>query len=729
MFRCLVACGTEPTPGARAQEAARLISQFVGDLCVVALASDDRRRFGPFAVDARSEQMTAMMQQAVEDSERERAAWPLAGRTLISGEPVVIDRIRPGELQGIVNPAMDGYLGRFGLSSIAFVAMRGAHGNAGVIGIGRGPGRPSYSRDEVAAVQRIADAVADDTHGDPGSLLPLLLIGGAGGPAERRFASLVERLPAIVYEAEPGANGLWLYVSSFIETLLGYTPEEWMADPTLWTRSLHDDDRDAVLAAEDRLSAGGRIAVEYRIVARDGSVVWVRDESARALDEQGRLLVEGLLTDITERKTAEDRLQHLADHDALTDLLNRRRFLEELELEIAATRRGMRSSAALVLDVDGFKYVNDSLGHQAGDELIRTVARTLAGRLRASDAIARLGGDEFAVLLRGASAGVADAVAAELLGTLRTLELKAGGKTLHVTASAGIAELDASPETTADMVLAAADMAMYEAKHSGRDRVVRFTDELRSELERGRSWVARLREALRHDRFELLAQPVLDLRTREVELHELLLRLRDEEGELCGPDAFMGVAERFDLTEAIDRWVLRRALAMQREPAFAGRRLAVNVSARSIGPAVIELLERELGAAPPAHSAPRLILEVTEAAAIADIEEARAFAEALERLGLRMALDDFGAGLGSFSLLRALPVDYLKIDGRFVAGLVGNPVDREIVKAIVALALAVGRRTVAEFVPDQETLELLAELGVDLAQGFHVGRPRPLEEL
>ena len=214
------------------------------------------------------------------------------------------------------------------------------------------------------------------------------------------------------------------------------------------------------------------------------------------------------MTDITERKAADDRLQHLADHDALTDLLNRRRFVEELELEIAATRRGMRSSAVMVIDIDGFKYVNDSAGHQAGDELIRAVARTLAGRLRVSDAIARLGGDEFACLLRGTSGEEADAVAAELLATLRGRSFTAGEETVRVTVSAGIAALEAEGAATADGVLAAADMAMYEAKHAGRDRVVRFTDDLRAELERGRSWVARLHDALEHDGFELLAQPV-----------------------------------------------------------------------------------------------------------------------------------------------------------------------------------------------------------------------------
>jgi diguanylate cyclase (GGDEF)-like protein/PAS domain S-box-containing protein len=728
MLRCLVACETEPTPGARAQEAARLLAQFVGDLCVVALASEDRRSFGPFAVESRSEAMTALMRQAVEGADRERAAWPLAGRALVSGEPVVIDRIRPGELEGIVNPAMDAFLGRFGMSAMAFVAMRGHAGAAGVIGIGRGPGGHAYAREEIEATQRIADAIADDTDGEPGTLLPLLVCGSLDSSGvERRFATLVERLPAVVYEAEPGAEGLWLFVSGFIERMLGYTPQEWMADPTLWARSLHEDDREAVFAAEERLTAGERIAIEYRLHARDGSVVWVRDESARSIDEQGRLLTEGILTDITERKAYEDRLQHLADHDGLTDLLNRRRFIEELELEIATTRRGMRSSAALVIDVDGFKYVNDSLGHQAGDELIRAVARTLQGRLRGSDAIARLGGDEFACLLRGAAGAVADAVAAELVATLREQPFRVGEETVRVTASAGVAALETDAAATADTVLAAADMAMYEAKRAGRDRVVRFTPDLRSELERGRSWVARLNDALAHDGFELLAQPVLALDTRGVTLYELLLRLRDERGELCGPEAFIPVAERFDLTEAIDRWVLRRAVGLLRERGAEAPRLSVNLSARSIGPDVVALLEQELAAA--GEEPAKLVVEITETAAIADLHQARTFAEALARLGVEVALDDFGAGLGAFSSLRALSIDYLKIDGEFVAGVARNPVDREIVKAIVALARAAGRRTIAELVSDSETLDLLTALGVDLAQGFHVGRPRPLEEL
>src|SRR3954451_13204171 len=225
--------------------------------------------------------------------------------------------------------------------------------------------------------------------------------------AERRFRTLVERLPAVVYEAEPGVKRRWRYVSPYVRALLGYSAEELMAAPGLWTSRLHEDDREAVLASEQRLAAGERVTMEYRLLARDGSVVWVRDDSVPRREPDGAVVLDGLLTDVTDRKAAEARLQHLADHDVLTGLLNRRRFAEELESEIAATRRGMRSSDAVVLDVDGFKYVNDSLGHQAGDELIRSVARRLAGRLRASDTVARLCGGEFTRLARGGGAGPA----------------------------------------------------------------------------------------------------------------------------------------------------------------------------------------------------------------------------------------------------------------------------------------------------------------------------------
>jgi EAL domain-containing protein (putative c-di-GMP-specific phosphodiesterase class I) len=350
----------------------------------------------------------------------------------------------------------------------------------------------------------------------------------------------------------------------------------------------------------------------------------------------------------------------------------------------------------------------------------------LGERLLASVAVALLGGDEFALLLRGTSPEGAEEVGAELLATLREQPFGLGDDRARVTASAGVAGLDEGPD--AEAVLSAADIAMYEGKHGGRDRMVRFTPRLRAELERGRTWLARIGEALENDGFALLAQPVLDLRTGTIAQHELLLRLEDDDGTLAGPDAFLPVAERFDLVEAIDRWVLTRALRLLRDPASGDTVLEVNLAAGSIGGGqVIPLLERELGIG--GFDPSRLIVEVTETAAIANMQEARAFSDELSRLGVRMALDDFGSGFGSFYYLKHLPVDYLKIDGEFVVGLPASPVDQEVVKAIVMLARAVGRRTIAEFVPDQATQDLLAEYGVDLAQGFHVGHPRPVEEL
>src|SRR5215213_11947 len=205
MFRCQVAPATEPTRAARAYEAAELVSRFLGDLCVVALASEDRRSFCSFSVASRDPRMTETMRRAVDSAERGRAAWPLAGRALLSGRPVVIDGIRPGELEGVVNPALDSYLAASGVSAVAFLPMRGAGGNAGVVGMCRGPGRPAYTPEEIEAAQRIADAAAQDAQ-PAGLLTSLLRDGGHGRPssAERRFATLVERLPAIVYEAEPG---------------------------------------------------------------------------------------------------------------------------------------------------------------------------------------------------------------------------------------------------------------------------------------------------------------------------------------------------------------------------------------------------------------------------------------------------------------------------------------------------------------------------------------------
>jgi EAL domain-containing protein (putative c-di-GMP-specific phosphodiesterase class I) len=305
-----------------------------------------------------------------------------------------------------------------------------------------------------------------------------------------------------------------------------------------------------------------------------------------------------------------------------------------------------------------------------------------------------------------------------------------GDRSIRVTASVGLAMFDG---LSAAEVLACADLAMYEAKLAGRNRFALY-DPSRGRRERVSARLAEvenLRTALEEDRFLLYGQPILDLRENAVRQYEVLLRLRDEEGgEPLAPSTFLYVAERFELIQAIDAWVARRAIELIAENERAGRRLVlhVNLSGKSIGdPKVAALTESALTEA--AIDPSRLVFELTETAAIANIEEAKAFARRLRARGCRLALDDFGAGFGSFYYLKNLPFDYFKIDGDFIRGVAASPMDQLVVGAIVGIARGMGKETIAEFVTDGETVLLLARAGVDYAQGYHVGRPRPLRDL
>ena len=422
--------------------------------------------------------------------------------------------------------------------------------------------------------------------------------------------------------------------------------------------------------------------------------------------------------DNTERRRLERQLRHLADHDALTGLYNRRRFDDELGRAMANTRRFDEGAAVLLIDLDDFKYVNDTLGHAAGDELLRSVAAMIRERVRATDVLARIGGDEFALLLSRASADDACLVAADLVRAAREHALKLGGGVVRVTISVGAVAFDAAAGT-AENVLIAADRAMYDAKAQGRDRYVVVDDVATSTEPVQVPWEQRIRWALDNDGFELHCQPIHALAGGDPAHYELLLRLRDTDGTLAYPGAFLEVAERLGLIHAIDRWVVTKAIALvAAHPALT---FAVNVSAASIDdPDLLALVHRELRRS--GADASRLIFEITETATIARMDDARRFAEALTQLGCRLAIDDFGTGFGSFFYLKHLPVSYLKIDGDFIA----NPrsrADELVIEAIVGMASGLGKRTIAECVGDDATLSMLRTLGVDFAQGYHVGRP------
>jgi diguanylate cyclase (GGDEF)-like protein/PAS domain S-box-containing protein len=529
--------------------------------------------------------------------------------------------------------------------------------------------------------------------------------------SEAKYRRLIERLPVVTYLAEYGEDGRWLYVSPQIEDMFGYTPEEWMADPSLWLRCVHPDDRAAVIAEEQRCAVGSvPLSLEYRMYARDGRLVWVRDDAAIGTPSDGRpFAVEGVLTNISDAKAAESELRHRADHDDLTGLPNRRRFEEML----ADHRAGEEATGAVAfIDVDSLKFINDSLGHAAGDALLRGVATALEGVKEGGEILARFGGDEFALLMTLGNEEQAMQRASEYVRAVRARDSR-----LPVTASAGVVTFDgATRSTDADLVVAA-DIALHEAKDRGGDRVAAFTGGEGERL----AWVGRVRQAIDDERLLLHSQPIFDLSSGEVVAEELLVRMQDVDGQILSPAAFLPTAERFALIREIDKWVIGRAIELVRQ----GKSVTINISTRSIAsPELTDWIDRTIRRA--GVDPEKIVFEITETGTVTAIEELREFGIRVERMGCALAIDDFGTGFGSLTYLKHLPVRYLKIDLEFVRGLATSKADQAIVNSIVTIAGSLGMQTVAEGVEDARTAELLRESGVDFAQGFHLGRPAPV---
>ena len=474
------------------------------------------------------------------------------------------------------------------------------------------------------------------------------------------------------------------------------------------------------------------VHAERRCLHADGHVVWTAVSLTLTRDGKGE--PEHLLAqfeDISDRRRYEAHLRHLADHDPLTGLFNRRSFERELDRQLERVREEGAGGAAIVVDVDHFKEINDVEGHHAGDELIKAIARELRSRVGSRDVVARLGGDEFAVLMADGGRAEARHLANIVLDTIREQQVvTASGRARSITASAGIALLDGQEEATGETILVDADLAMYDAKEAGRDRIAEAEPgDARAAGTRTRlTWMDRIRDALDDDRFVLYAQPIVSLDTSDVEQYELLLRMRDEHGDVIPPGAFLPIAERSGLISQIDRWVVERAITLLADSGAGGPTFEVNLSGSSIGDDVLlELIERRLretGVSPA-----RLVFEITETVAVADVPRAQAFAARLNELGCRFALDDFGSGFGSFYYLKHLPFDFLKIDGEFVRDCARDATDRLIISAAVDIAKGLGKRTIAEVIEDDATWQALWDLGVDDGQGYHLGRPEPVEDV
>jgi diguanylate cyclase (GGDEF)-like protein/PAS domain S-box-containing protein len=415
--------------------------------------------------------------------------------------------------------------------------------------------------------------------------------------------------------------------------------------------------------------------------------------------------------DITQRVEFEHRLVQMTERDDLTGLYNRRYFEQQLDAAL-----GHSKLAVLIVDVDHFKFVNDSLGHKAGDDLLQEIAETMSGRLREGDVLARFGGDEFAVLITDCDATRARAGANHLLSAIRSSVTG-----VSVTASSGVSVFTDDTRVTASDAIVAADIALYEAKQRGRDRVELYSGQAGHSL----TWLEQIRQAIAEQRLVIHGQRLIDLRREDPQpSYELLVRMTDEQGEIIPPGSFLPTAEQFGLIRDIDRWVTQRGIEYA---ATHNARVSLNLSARSLGdpemPAWIGTLIARTGA-----RAGDISFEFTETAAVSSVEDARSFAEQLNALGCVTALDDFGTGFGTFLLLKHVPVRALKIDLEFVRHLATSPADQRIVRSIVRIASEAELLTVAEGVEDAGTLALLREYGVDYAQGYHIAKPAPLPD-
>jgi diguanylate cyclase (GGDEF)-like protein len=464
----------------------------------------------------------------------------------------------------------------------------------------------------------------------------------------------------------------------------------------------------------DRLTAGGESAIEA-VLAK--------------LEPDDREVVLAAL-ERAERTEAE--LRYLADHDSLTGLLDRRRFRAELDQYVSFAARYGGQGAVMIVDIDGLKAINDSYGHHAGDNLIRQVAARMRERVRATDVVARLSGDEFAILMPQTDTSGALQLGEDLRAQVAETS-HAGSEHGGATISVGITMFGSKGDTPAEAVLVAADQAMYRAKEGGRNQIALFRDpdEPQRDPRRLQTTAALIRDALTDERLSLHSQPIRSLASGGIERYELLLRMRSEEGELLPAASFIEAAERSGMVQELDRWVVSRALELlaEREREGAPVSLHVNLSGASLTDlSVLEFIERRLdeGGADPS----RFTFEITETVGVSDqdYDAAAGFADRLTDFGCQLAIDDYGAGFGPFHYLKRIPFDLIKIDGSFVRDMPRNDADQLTVQAIVHVARGLGKATIAEYVEDEATIGMLRDYGVDMAQGFHLGRPIGLAE-
>jgi diguanylate cyclase (GGDEF)-like protein/PAS domain S-box-containing protein len=538
----------------------------------------------------------------------------------------------------------------------------------------------------------------------------------------RRYRTLIEQLPLVVYLDELDSVSSNIFTSRQIEPILGYTVEEWAADPELFARLLHPDDRERVLEAHLHTHETHEpLSLEYRLIARDGRIVHLRDEGVIVVDEHEKpLYLQGYLLDITSQREAEHQLRQLALYDPLTGLANRAFFHERLKHAIKLRHDVGQATGLLYIDLDDFKGINDRWGHDLGDDVLNEIGRRIERSVRPGDTAARLGGDEFAVVLtEPVTPDDAVSVAERLLAEIAK-PLDSGSGPLYTSASVGIA-FGSDDET----LLREADIAMYRAKNHSELGYAFFDAQLdRAAVERSQR-IGELREGIGREEFRLDYQAVVDLDRSEITGYEALVRWEHPSlGELP-PGEFIPLAEETGLIVSLGEWVLMEACTEATNlHRLHGRPLhmSVNVSARQLHhPDFYRHVCRALDAS--ALMPGLLTLELTESTLLASDERVAQTLARIKELGVVLALDDFGTGYASLSYLRQFPIDVVKIDRSFTAQVGTKNGDLVLLKGIIDLGHALELNLVAEGIETSEQHTIVRKLGCQQAQGFYFGRP------
>lgn len=560
--------------------------------------------------------------------------------------------------------------------------------------------------------------------------------------SESQFQSLVEHIPAVLYIDPPDQKAFSLYVSPQITEILGVTPEEYLADPTYWRDHLHPDDREKAEADYDLFTRTGQPeASSYRMLKPDGKVVWIYDRAMSILDESGEpVMLQGVMFDITDQKEAEQQIDFISHHDRLTGLPNRAMFEEMLSIALARARRSEDAVAVLLMDLDDFKLVNDSLGHAAGDDVLGQMAMRLREAARDTDIIARQGGDEFLILLADLEGGrnlpgpdmdaalmAAETTISSIRAALET-PFPVAGTEVYVTASIGVSVFPGTARDAHSM-LKQADLAMYRSKKKGPGGHSIFSAEETDSSAR-LAFSTRLRKAVESRNWVLHYQPIVNLADGTMMGVEGLIRWLDPAAGIIPPGDFIPLAEEMGLIEAIGAWVVEEVCRQGAEWQRQGidLELGFNLSPRQLWqPDLVDMIFTNVATSGIDPS--RLVLEITEGTAMTEPERTQRILWDLHGRGLHLAIDDFGTGYSSLARLKHLPVSILKIDRAFVMDLPGDGDAASMATAIVQLAQSLGMSPLAEGIETEEQWRFLVGQGCTFGQGYYFSRPVPAEEI